>query len=70
MVVKRVMPRQNESVNEIWICDKGRFGHHFSAPGGDRLTEPLVRKDGDLQPASWEDALNLVAERFKAAGNG
>lgn len=69
VVVKRVMPRQNESVNELWICDKGRFGHHFAAPNEKRLTEPLVRKDGELQPASWEEALSLVAERFRAAGD-
>ena len=30
MVIKRVMPRQNEAVNEIWMCDKGRFGYHFA----------------------------------------
>ena len=46
-VVKRVMPRQNEMVNEIWLCDKGRFGHHF-ATSPDRLNTPLVRKNGEL----------------------
>jgi NADH-quinone oxidoreductase subunit G len=30
VVVKRVMPRQNEEVNEIWICDKGRFAYHYA----------------------------------------
>ncbi len=69
-VVKRVMPRQNEMVNEIWICDKGRFGYHFAAQNPERLQGPLVRKNGELQPASWEEALGLVAERFKAAGEG
>ena len=29
-VIKRVMPRQNEAVNEIWICDKGRFAYHYT----------------------------------------
>ncbi|MEM7348355.1 MAG: 2Fe-2S iron-sulfur cluster-binding protein, partial [Chloroflexota bacterium] len=43
--IKRIMPRQNEAVNEIWICDKGRFGHHFNG-SPNRLTTPLVRKDG------------------------
>ncbi len=69
-VVKRVMPRQNEGVNEIWICDKGRFGLQYAANSEKRLTQPLVRKDGELQPASWEDALQLVAERFSEAGSG
>ena len=66
-VVKRVMPRQNELVNEIWICDKGRFGYHYTK-SPDRLTQPLVRKDGQLVPTTWEEALGLVAERFRAAG--
>ncbi|MBN1148274.1 MAG: NADH-quinone oxidoreductase subunit NuoG [Anaerolineales bacterium] len=70
--VKRVMPRQNEAVNEIWICDKGRFGYHFAGHGhaSGRLEQPLVRRDGELQPASWEEALTLVAERFRATGPG
>jgi len=66
--IKRVMPRQNEWVNEIWICDKGRFGYHF-ATNPERLKTPLIRKDGVLKEASWEEALNLVSERFRAAGD-
>jgi NADH-quinone oxidoreductase subunit G len=65
-VIKRVMPRQNEQVNEIWICDKGRFGHHF-ARSPDRLTTPLVRKDGQLVEASWEQALERAARGLKSA---
>ncbi len=65
--IKRVMPRQNEFVNEIWLCDKGRFGYSYAQDPA-RLTEPLVRKNGELMPASWDEALALVAERFKAAG--
>ena len=65
-MVKRVMPRQNEAVNEIWICDKGRFGYHFAEQNPERLSQPLVRKNGELEQASWDEALGLVAERFKA----
>ncbi|MEP7359476.1 MAG: molybdopterin-dependent oxidoreductase, partial [Anaerolineales bacterium] len=69
-VIKRVMPRQNEQVNEIWICDKGRFGHHFAFTP-DRLTTPLVRgANGLLEEATWEKALSLAAEKLKAAGSG
>jgi len=68
-VVKRVMPRQNEVVNEIWICDKGRFGYHF-AESADRLTAPRIRKNGQLVEASWEEALLLVADKFKTMGVG
>lgn len=69
VVIKRTMPRQNEAVNEIWICDKGRFGYHYSQDSK-RLAQPLVRKQGTLVPVSWEEALDTVAERFRAAGAG
>jgi NADH-quinone oxidoreductase subunit G len=63
-VIKRIMPRQNEMVNEIWICDKGRFVHHY-ADSPQRVTQPLVRKDGVLSPVSWNDALDFVAGRLQ-----
>ncbi|MBU2612037.1 MAG: (2Fe-2S)-binding protein, partial [Chloroflexi bacterium] len=66
VVVKRVMPRQNEAVNEIWICDKGRFAHHFTE-NEHRLAKPLVRKDGKLAPVSWDKALGLVASKLADA---
>jgi len=66
-IVKRVMPRQNEQVNEIWICDKGRFAHHF-AQSPERLTKPLIRKNGKLVKASWDKALQVAAEGLKKAG--
>ncbi|HNB50969.1 MAG TPA: molybdopterin-dependent oxidoreductase, partial [Anaerolineales bacterium] len=69
-VIKRVMPRQNEQVNEIWVCDKGRFsGYHFSE-SADRLTQPMIRKNGELAPATWGEALDLIAEKMKQAGAG
>ena len=68
-MIKRVMPRQNERVNEIWICDKGRFAHHF-ATSDERLTKPLVRIDGKLIETSWKKALERAAEGLKAAGEG
>ncbi len=61
--IKRIMPRQNEVVNEIWICDKGRFGHHFNG-SLHRLTSPLVRQGDDLVEVSWADALKLIAVKF------
>ena len=64
--ILRVMPRQNEAVNEIWICDKGRFGHHY-AGSKERLQKPLIKKDGKLVEATWGEALSVVADRFRAA---
>jgi NADH-quinone oxidoreductase subunit G len=63
VVIKRVMPRQNEQVNETWICDKGRFAYHF-AESKARLTTPLV----DGRKFSWDKTTKLVAEKLKAAG--
>ena len=68
-VVKRVMPRQNEQVNEIWICDKGRFAHHY-AHSPDRLSKPLVRENGKLVETTWEEALRRAAGRLREAGDG
>jgi len=67
-VIKRVMPRQNEEVNEIWICDKGRFAHHYT-DSKKRLTQPLVRKEKDVAAVSWDDATKLAADRFRAVKN-
>jgi NADH-quinone oxidoreductase subunit G len=61
--IKRIVPRENEAVNEIWLCDKGRFAHHFVF-ASDRLTRPLIRTNGKLEPATWNDALGLVAKKF------
>jgi NADH-quinone oxidoreductase subunit G len=67
-VVKRVMPRQNEEVNEIWLCDKGRFGYHYTEQNH-RISQPLIRRKGELQPATWDEAIALVSEKFEKAGS-
>jgi NADH-quinone oxidoreductase subunit G len=64
-VIKRVMPRQNEYVNEIWISDKTRFGHHFTM-SDDRLQHPMV---GQTR-ATWSEALLAAVDKLKAAGSG
>ena len=66
VVVKRVMPRQNEYVNEIWICDKGRFAYHFT-DSPDRLARPLIRKGGRMENISWNEAIDSTVKMFKAA---
>ncbi|HEX2186960.1 MAG TPA: 2Fe-2S iron-sulfur cluster-binding protein, partial [Chloroflexota bacterium] len=63
--VARVRPRQNEAVNEIWLCDKGRFGHHYVS-GEERLGQPLLRgEDGQLRQASWPEAIGAAAVRLR-----
>jgi NADH-quinone oxidoreductase subunit G len=63
VVIKRVMPRQNEAVNEIWICDKGRFAHHFTE-SPDRLEHPLIKRDKELEQSSWAEAVGVAAGRL------
>jgi predicted molibdopterin-dependent oxidoreductase YjgC len=45
------------------LCIKGRFGHDF-VDHADRLTKPLIRKNGKLKEASWDEALSYVAEKI------
>jgi NADH-quinone oxidoreductase chain G len=61
--LRRITPRENMEVNDAWICDRGRFAHGF-VDHADRLKTPLIRRDGQLQPATWDEALDLVARRF------
>ncbi|MFN8380098.1 MAG: NADH-quinone oxidoreductase subunit NuoG, partial [Anaerolineae bacterium] len=67
-IIKRVMPRQNELVNEIWICDKGRYGHHFSR-SVERLMQPMQKgSSGSLTSATWNEALDRAAAVLQTAG--
>lgn len=54
-----------DTVNEGWLCVKGRYGQSFiNSP--DRLTTPLIKKEGKFAPASWDEALGYIAERMGA----
>jgi len=50
-------------INEGRLCVKGRFGHEF-VNHPDRLTTPLINKNGKFVEASWDEALDLIAEKF------
>lgn len=67
MVIKRVMPRQNEQVNEIWVCDKARFAGYQYAESVERLTKPLVRRNGEFVEVDWDEIYPLIAQQFKDA---
>jgi NADH-quinone oxidoreductase subunit G len=64
--VMRVHPRDNESVNETWISDRDRFSY-AGLNQGDRLTAPLVKRDGAWVEVDWSEALELAAQRLRAA---
>lgn len=67
--VMRTRSQENRGVNDIWLCDKGWFGYEFSSHPG-RLKTPLIRRSGRLEPASWEEALSLVAAKIVEAKPG
>ncbi|EGQ7929332.1 formate dehydrogenase subunit alpha [Vibrio vulnificus] len=59
----RYVEGAHSPVNEGMLCVKGRYGFDFVA-SEERLTTPLIRKDGWLQPASWQEAIRLIADKF------
>lgn len=62
--VMRVVPKDNEMVNETWISDRDRFSYQ-GLYSEDRLQKPMLRKDGQLQEVEWQEALLETAELLK-----
>jgi NADH-quinone oxidoreductase subunit G len=62
--VMRILPRNNDAVNEEWISDKTR--HVVDGLKTQRLDRPYIRRDGRLQPATWPEVLDLVAQKLKS----
>ncbi len=60
----RAVGRENPDVNDEWLCDRGRFGQDY-VRSDRRLTSPMIRKDGHLQPATWDEALTFAARRIQ-----
>ena len=63
MEIVRGDNRDKSGTNGDFLCVKGRYGFDF-ANHEERLTQPLIRKNGKLTPASWEDAFELVGKKF------
>ncbi len=63
----RVLARDNQEVDDGWLCDKGRFGYE-SFHVEERVTEPLLRDGGQLRPVSWERALSEATVALGRAG--
>ena len=62
--VKRVLPRTNESLNECWIADRDRYSFEgLNSP--DRLTTPLVKRDGQWMETDWESALEYAVSSIQ-----
>ena len=62
--VKRVVPAENESINEVWLSDRDRFSYE-GLYHPDRLTAPMIKKSGYWQEVDWETALSFVRDGLK-----
>ncbi len=67
--VKRVVPRQNEQINETWISDRDRFSYE-GIYSDDRLLQPMIRDGGEWRTSSWEAALEAAAAGLLEAAGG
>jgi NADH-quinone oxidoreductase subunit G len=65
--VVRVLARDNEDVDDGWLCDKGRFGYQSFA-SDDRITAPMARIGGFLRETTWERALSEAASVLQKSG--
>ncbi|WIG61150.1 MAG: NADH-ubiquinone oxidoreductase chain G [Ktedonobacterales bacterium] len=63
--VLRQYSRTNDAIDDGWLCDRGRWDLDW-INDTERLRTPLIRRDGQLQPVSWDEALRFVAERLRA----
>jgi NADH-quinone oxidoreductase subunit G len=59
----RVMPRENDFVNEIWTCDKGRYGMRYFG-SADRLKAPMIRRNNQWAQVTWDEALQFIADKL------
>jgi NADH-quinone oxidoreductase subunit G len=68
MEIVRGDNRDKSGINGDFLCIKGRYAFDF-ANNEDRLTQPLVRKNGRLAPATWEEAFELIGKRLREIGD-
>lgn len=61
----RARGKEGGGINDGNLCSKGRFGFDFLY-SNKRLTTPLLRKDGELKPVTWDEALGFIARRLEA----
>ena len=64
-----VYPDKDSPVNRGQLCVKGHYGLEEVVHHPDRLTKPLIKRNGRFEPASWEEALDLIARRFTEIKN-
>ena len=62
--VLRTVPRDNEAINECWLSDRDRYSHQ-GLYAADRVSAPEVKRNGQWQVTTWEDALQFAGEALK-----
>jgi NADH-quinone oxidoreductase subunit G len=63
--VMRVVPRENEAINEVWLSDRDRFSYE-GLYAGDRLNAPMVRGNGNWRETDWDTALQAAVDGLKS----
>ncbi|TXT24939.1 MAG: NADH-quinone oxidoreductase subunit G, partial [Gallionellaceae bacterium] len=66
--VMRVLPVENEDINECWLSDKDRFSYE-GLNSAERLTRPMIKQDGKWQEVEWQAALDYVANALSQVAN-
>jgi len=59
-----VLPNEENEVNRGQVCVKGRFGIQEFVHHPERLTKPLIKRNGNFEETTWDEALNLVASKL------
>jgi NADH-quinone oxidoreductase subunit G len=62
--VRRVLPRENEQINETWLADRDRFAYE-GLNSADRLTTPRIKRDGQWEDVAWDAALEFAVQGLK-----
>ena len=62
--VMRVLPLENEAINECWISDKDRFSYE-ALNSEERLTQPMIKQGGEWRETDWQTALEYTAQALK-----
>ena len=64
--IMRTFTRENTAVDDGWICDRGRYTFNYLYEPS-RLRQPLIKRDGELKPGSFDEAIALTADRLSTA---
>ena len=60
--IKRILPRENEKINQEWLSDKARF--FYDGLNNQRIDKPFVKKKSKFLPSDWNDALDLITKKI------